>query len=188
MLRIFFGGLIFVLFGDLANDSSCSSTKEKDYIIWKEGIKLKWSDFRKNEFAGLGVGATSAIRMKLDYEIDNSVKFFRVECLFLRNESNSRYDRTDYALKHEQSHFDLSEVYARQLRKRLLEVRSSINRSNYLQLDSIYRVYNQADIDMQIVYDKETDHAYDTLQQKVWDIKIQKQLDSLSNFSKHKYQ
>lgn len=180
-------GVFLIFYISLFNRIGCVATKQQEYIVWNEGRKLKWDDFYKKEFIGLGVTAASAIRIKFSYEVDAYLKWFSVECLFLKNESTARYDKTDYVLNHEQGHFNIGEIFARKLRKRILEARKLITKKNYNTLDSIYHAYTQTLIEGQELYDKETDYSNDSLQQRLWDIRIKKGLDSLSKYQNKKY-
>lgn len=72
-------------------------------------------------------------------------------------------DKIPYILAHEQLHFDITEYIVRQLNKQL---RVFSNR------DSIYNVYLAKRDSMQDLYDKETQHSMDTLQQRQWTLKM----------------
>lgn len=188
MGRKFFSlGFFVILYTSVFNRAGCKITKEKDYIVWQEGKKLKWNDFYNNEFIGIGITAASSVKIKFTYEVDNYLKWFTVECIFLKNESTARSDKTDYVLNHEQGHFNIGEIFARRLRKRILEIRNTISKKNYLNLDSIYHLYTKMMVEGQECYDKETDFSNDSLQQRIWDKKIRKSLDSLRTYQFRKY-
>lgn len=178
---LIFWGVISIL----GNKGSCNS--DFDTIVWKKGVKLKWDDFCGDNFEGLGIGAASKVKLKLEYPVQKSLRWFSVECLFYKNESTARYNKTDYILNHEQRHFDIGEIYARKIRRDILLLSGSFSTQNYLKLDSIYHSYTVELRLEQDYYDKETDHANDTLKQRTWDVNIDKRLDSLSKFSDHKY-
>lgn len=163
------------------------TNKNEDTIVWKEGVKLRWDDFQSDYYAGQRVVATSSVKLKLEYNVGYSVQWFIVQCLFFKKESSVKLGKSDYILNHEQGHFDIGEIYARELRMKIQKIRGRINRENYQILDSVYNVVNEMFINEQSLYDKETKQSTDTLQQRIWDLKIKKDLNSFKGFEKQKY-
>jgi predicted secreted Zn-dependent protease len=86
-----------------------------------------------------------------------------------------------YGLSHEQRHFDITEVYARKIRKMF---REQITRSNVEQVDDMLQTYFAQWESFQDQYDLETQHALDTAKQEQWNKKIQQLLNSLSEYDK----
>jgi hypothetical protein len=80
-------------------------------------------------------------------------------------------------LEHEQAHFDLCEVYARRLRKRVED-------SNYkLDIDNaIFEVF-EAFKKRQKLYDQETNHSRNKEKQAEWLKIIANELSELDNYS-----
>ena len=100
-------------------------------ICWQEGQYLVGSDFRAKAFPksapflAVNMGAISATGSSFIAIIHNGVHTYRVYCVFLRDSSwvNNQVIKTaaDKAetLAHEQVHFDLGELTARKLRRRI---------------------------------------------------------------------
>lgn len=112
-----------------------------DFILWQENKKLKIQDFRADNKDTVKVnrqqflGAISAIRIEYSsfQRNKNSVPDFSIKTYFDPNESWMLF-KNDYVLQHEQIHFDLTELYARKMRKSV----ESLRQKNVTNI-SIYR-------------------------------------------------
>ena len=130
---------IFFLIGFI---SLMSFTFVKDeFILWQENKKLKIQDFKADNKDTIKVnrqqflGAISAIRIEYSsfQRNKNSVPDFSIKTYFDPNESWMLL-KNDYVLQHEQIHFDLTELYARKMRKSV----ESLRQKNVTNI-SIYR-------------------------------------------------
>ena len=119
-----------------------SFTFVKDnFILWQENKKLKIQDFKADNKDTVKVnrqqflGAISAIRIEYSsfQRNKNSVPDFSIKTYFDPNESWMLL-KNDYVLQHEQIHFDLTELYARKMRKSI----ESLRQKNVTNI-SIYR-------------------------------------------------
>ncbi|WP_213195634.1 hypothetical protein [Cloacibacterium caeni] len=119
-----------------------SFTFVKDnFILWQENKKLKIQDFKAENKDTIKVnrqqflGAISAIRIEYSsfQRNKNSVPDFSIKTYFDPNESWMLL-KNDYVLQHEQIHFDLTELYARKMRKSV----ESLRQKNITNI-SIYR-------------------------------------------------
>ncbi|WP_461377646.1 hypothetical protein [Cloacibacterium normanense] len=112
-----------------------------EFILWQENKKLKIQDFRADNKDTVKVnrqqflGAISAIRIEYSsfQRNKNSVPNFSIKTYFDPNESWMLL-KNDYVLQHEQIHFDLTELYARKMRKSV----ESLRQKNVTNI-SIYR-------------------------------------------------
>ena len=112
-----------------------------EFILWQENKKLKIQDFRADNKDTIKVnrqqflGAISAIRIEYSsfQRNKNSVPDFSIKTYFDPNESWMLL-KNDYVLQHEQIHFDLTELYARKMRKSV----ESLRQKNVTNI-SIYR-------------------------------------------------
>ena len=112
-----------------------------DFILWQENKKLKIQDFKAENNDTIKVnrkqflGAISAIRIEYSsfQRNKNSVPDFSIKTYFDPNESWMLL-KNDYVLQHEQIHFDLTELYARKMRKSV----ESLRQKNVTNI-SIYR-------------------------------------------------
>lgn len=119
-----------------------SFTFVKDnFILWQENKKLKIQDFKADNKDTVKVnqqqflGAISAIRIEYSsfQRNKNSVPDFSIKTYFDPNGSWMLL-KNDYVLQHEQIHFDLTELYARKMRKSV----ESLRQKNITNI-SIYR-------------------------------------------------
>lgn len=112
-----------------------------DFILWQENKKLKIQDFKADNKDTIKVnrqqflGAISALRIEYSsfQRNKNSVPDFSIKTYFDPNESWMLL-KNDYVLQHEQIHFDLTELYARKMRKSV----ESLRQKNITNI-SIYR-------------------------------------------------
>lgn len=112
-----------------------------EFILWQENKKLKIQDFKAENKDTIKVnqqqflGAISAIRIEYSsfQRNKNSVPDFSIKTYFDPNESWMLL-KNDYVLQHEQIHFDLTELYARKMRKSV----ESLRQKNITNI-SIYR-------------------------------------------------
>ena len=119
----------------------CFSFVKDDFILWQENKKLKIQDFKADNKDTVKVnrqqflGAISAIRIEYSsfQRNKNSVPEFSIKTYFDPNESWMLL-KNDYVLQHEQIHFDLTELYARKMRKSV----ESLRQKNVTNI-SIYR-------------------------------------------------
>ena len=112
-----------------------------EFILWQENKKLKIQDFKADNKDTIKInrqqflGAISAIRIEYSsfQRNKNSVPDFSIKTYFDPNESWMLL-KNDYVLQHEQIHFDLTELYARKMRKSV----ESLRQKNVTNI-SIYR-------------------------------------------------
>ena len=127
----------FICFISLMNFSFVKD----EFILWQENKKLKIQDFKADNKDTIKVnrqqflGAISAIRIEYSsfQRNKNSVPDFSIKTYFDPNESWMLL-KNDYVLQHEQIHFDLTELYARKMRKSV----ESLRQKNITNI-SIYR-------------------------------------------------
>ena len=139
-----------------------------EFILWQENKKLKIQDFKADNKDTVKVnrqqflGAISAIRIEYSsfQRNKNSVPDFSIKTYFDPNESWMLL-KNDYVLQHEQIHFDLTELYARKMRKSVESLRQKniTNISTYRKKIQHWNIMkekasNQFDADNQDYYIK----------------------------------
>ena len=106
---------------------------------------------------------------------------YTIKCHFYPNES--WYDKTRasaYILKHEQTHFDISELHARILRKRISEASFSRNVKT-----EIRALYEAAEVDRRIMqnrFDSESEHSKNKELEYKWEAFVADQLRTYERF------
>jgi hypothetical protein len=161
----------------------------RDAVPWSRDRRLMWSDFRAKppvdpqpEAALTTYGLFYGVRCTgLRFE-------FQVTAAFLPNESwvqpqvlDSPADRVR-SLAHEQTHFDLTEVHARRMRRYFGEMYQPCLRSQ-IELDRLANRFIEDELDAQQLYDLETGHGRVIEQQARWDQDVAVRLDELDRFA-----
>ena len=162
-----------------------SSEEIVDKIEWNENQKLAWEDFRGPRTKGGSYVASTASGISFSYshkEVNGVIDYdYTVKCHFYPDESWYDAKRaTDYILKHEQTHFDISELHARVLRKRISEANFSRNVK-----EEIRALYEAVEVDrrvMQNKFDSESDHSKNKEMEYLWEAFIAKQLKAYEQF------
>lgn len=152
---------------------------DSEKIQWKENEKLTWDDFRGNPLrsASFVASTNTGISFQYSYSIQNgdmSVEY-SVESFFSPEGSWYIPERvTPYILKHEQAHFDISELHARMLRKNLDG--KTFSKKIKSEIEAIYQKVEQKRRAMQTKFDAETDHSRNEEKEAFWQKHIAHQL------------
>lgn len=153
---------------------------DPDTVFYAPNRPLRWSDFRGAARMGSRYGA--AVYTSFGYEaltrtrggevqIDLKLKVYLV-----KNQSWAKASaQTDYALRHEQLHFDITRIGAERFKQRLLaeaiEPDDYDSRIQYLFLEAYREVHA-----LQERYDAETAHSLNRSEQARWDAYVTKEL------------
>ncbi|PCJ65007.1 MAG: DUF922 domain-containing protein [Bacteroidetes bacterium] len=148
-------------------------------IIWNQNISLDWNDFShkpQNDY----YAALTASGISYSYTIKETSCDIEIFAVFDRDESWVNYEKaTEMLLEHEQLHFDITEVWARKLRKSVLEATYIDNQV----LDELYEEHLMGLIIMQAFYDEESHHSLHRNEQIVWEKRIQIELEKLKEYT-----
>ncbi|MBD0404783.1 hypothetical protein [Flammeovirga sp. EKP202] len=143
----------------------------KPHIIndWKQ---LEWSNFQgiPKPFSIYTAAIVSDIKLVEDSTSEHKfyAKAFQNETLSWLNKNDTTSENSAYILKHEQYHFNITEIFARNLNQALYK---DLPLSESEIIDS-FKVHRAKLIMEQEKYDKETDHGLIISQQKYWEYKI----------------
>jgi hypothetical protein len=181
--KIFFL-VIMVQFANPQQFRETDESSKANEIEWNPQRKLKWDDFMATPPPVSVTNASASTNCGFDVsaESDNNKELIavRIKNIFYCDKSWVRTDKRNRSdlLEHEQAHFDLCEVYARRLRKRVKD-------SNYkLDIDNaIFEVF-EAFRERQKLYDKETNHSRNKEKQVAWLKTIADELQELNAFKK----
>ena len=165
---------LLLSFGKSTNDET---------IAWNSSRKLTWNDFKANPNNESDAVALTASGISFGYSVKTSDKKIvevstEVKAIFYPNKSWYFKGKSDkQILKHEQLHFDITELYARKFRAQLSKL--SMHRHVKKEMDNMHVTINKALNDTQKRYDKETNHSLNKEQQKQWEAIIAKALAEL---------
>ncbi len=143
---------------------------EDDLIAWNPERKLTWDDYRGEPDASADAAASTTTLLTVSYQFNRTGFKFNIRSGFDPSRSWGIH-RTAYILSHEQGHFDLAEVYARKLYRKLSEYRYDA-KTYRKDLKKIYDEVISEKEKMQNKYDDETRHSINKVRQAEWLKKI----------------
>lgn len=152
---------------------------EEEKIIWNKDRPLTWEDFRAQAPRNASFVASTNTGISFGYSFTNTngkidVKF-SVESFIHPNKSWFQKDKVDgYILAHEQTHFDISELYSRILKKNLGE--QNFTTRAKAEIEKIYHQNEKQRRIMQAQFDTETDHSRNETKELFWRKHVSKQL------------
>jgi len=148
-------------------------------ILWNENQKLSWNDFRGKPIpsASFVASTNTGISFQYSYSIQNgdiNVEY-SVESFFSPEGSWYMPQRVNaHILRHEQAHFDISELHARILRKNLQG--KKFTKRIKSEIEGIYKQVEQKRRAMQNKFDAESDHSRNEEKEIFWQKYIAQQL------------
>lgn len=155
-------------------------------MVWRESYKLSWSDFKGEPNYEVSASAITAYGISFRFSItekDAHIMSFTTEvlCHFYPEKSWYKPDeRSDTLLKHEQLHFDITELHARKLRYAIAELK--VSKSLKKELKTLNNRVNKALTAMQKRYDDETNYSRNDESQIKWQTFVSEELEKLSQF------
>lgn len=162
----------------------CSSPNSESFIRWKSTNQLRWSQFKgnpdpKSSFYAFAYSGVNYEFEWVDYHTHlniswNVFSYFNSDSSWVKDNKES-----DFLLKHEQGHFDITELYARKLNSKFSNFTFTLNYDH--EFDSIFQtITKEKDIE-QHLYDSLTDHSRNLKQQVKWNTYIEKTLQQFPN-------
>jgi hypothetical protein len=158
-----------------------------DAVPWSATRRLSWTDFQGIAPTRGDEGALTAYSLFHGAACTGRAFEFRVIAAFLPRQSWVRpavlVNPTTSArtLRHEQTHFDLSEVHARRMRRYFAELTQPCLKTTE-ELDALAQRFVREEGAAQRKYDDETSHGRVTKKQAEWETEVGRQLASLGRF------
>lgn len=156
----------------------------QQYIEWNEFYKLSWDNFEAKPSEDIFGDAGTAVKIVArPYKAGKKIGY-NVYVLFDRSKSWT-FEKDPNLLAHEQLHFDIAEVTARRIRKKVVEfsARDEKDLSSYNK--AINKLLEESnEIDRR--YDMETLHGAIASKQAYWQAQIEKELKLLDAYKKQK--
>lgn len=167
--------------------SFCYGQKDsKETMSWNANTPIVWKDFKGKPNSNSDAAAQTASGISFGFSIGKTggrITDFTttVECLFYPSESWYKPNvASPHILKHEQVHFDITELHARKFRQHITSVKPSTRLKE--QLNALYKSISKDSYLMQKKYDEETNHSINKQQQAAWNIFIAKELKKLEAY------
>jgi len=174
--------LSFMSLGSIPAHAQPAGETEEDLLEWNQFYRLQWYDFlgEPGEDARGDAGAAVQIKAK-PFLVRKEIRY-DVIALFNRNKSWAR-GQSPSLLAHEQLHFDIAELYARKIRKKILELKSEgVNdvKTYNAAIQELLQESNDADLQ----YDIETLHGALSKKQAAWSEKVKDGLTRMERYKK----
>ncbi len=150
-------------------------------LSWSPSRKLNWDDFKGNPDDGNPHHALTAANLAVDAKCRNDRFEYSVTCVFLPTESWSKNKKSEELLYHEQLHFDLTEVHARVLRKKLQQLGASCSNVKTKMTPTVNQVFKEWKAE-QDKFDKLSNHGLDSETQQKWAADIERRLKELEKY------
>ncbi len=165
----------------LLSSSLFAQKDNEEMIKWDGNKRLNWSDYKGKPDRSSDAAASTSTYLVIDYNIMQKTMNYKIQSLFSRTRSWGLY-KTDYILGHEQGHFDIAEIFARKLHKKMSEYKFD-KRTYQKSLGKIYDEIVEEKTEMQNDYDKETRHSINKEKQAQWLLKIEKLLEEYEDYA-----
>ncbi len=162
------------------------SDSNEDTMTWSESRKLTWADFKATPDTSSDAVALTASGITFGYSVKTSssrIIDFKatVEAHFYPDKSwYIKHKGNNYILKHEQLHFDITELYVRKFRQQL--GRLVVNQNIKKQMDQIHVAINEALEKIQKSYDAQTQHSINEGAQEYWQGFVEEELNKLDKY------
>jgi hypothetical protein len=171
--------LLFLFISALCAFAGDNETSRR--IEW--GTKrLTWDDFQgKINSHSSGIASTWSY---MDLDIISSAgdsAVIDLVAVFSKTKSWVAYEEKT-VLKHENGHFDITELWTRKLRKKISETKFTAADFKS-QLRKLYFEYDDKMDHYQDKYDAETESSMNSEQQKAWEAKIQQKLSENASYN-----
>ena len=91
-------------------------------------------------------------------------------------------EQSVYLLNHEYIHFDITELFARKFRQKILQIKPMHYKKTIAEIDRLFTsIINEMDIE-QSKYDKESDHSRNEGKQMIWSKKVPLELKKFEKY------
>ena len=150
------------------------SSQENAYE-WSPDLELKWTDFRGKPNKQSIIAATTASGISYTFNAMERDGYYEVEyevnSYFYPDQSWYRPQMCDdLVLSHERLHFDITELFARKMRKEMDQTRFTENVRS--EIKEIYTRIIKELAAFQDLYDSETNFSRDRAAQLLWNQEI----------------
>jgi len=168
----------FLLLAILFTYNSFSLSNSSDEIKWSSNRKLSYDDFAGPVPSSSPWAANTSSNIFFSYDFTNKeLRNVVVYSSFSQSKSWMK-KKIPEVLRHEQLHFDITELYARKLYTDASKLIGKENAEN--QLKQIFKDANIACSEVQNQYDDESGHGVSAEKQESWEKKIAQQLSETS--------
>jgi len=179
MVKIVFVFCFAFLFQSRISDKDFDPKVE---LEWNEFYEISWENFKGNPDVNSKADAATSVAILAKPYISGKKINYTVYALFNQNKSWAR-NTNDRLLEHEKLHFDIAELYARKIRKKVAQLQKSNETEIGTYKKAVHQLLeesNQADLK----YDLETLHGALKQKQEKWAAQLEKELVELEEFKR----
>ncbi len=154
---------------------------EEKRIKWRDGGKLTWDDFQAYpDYEDFQIAALTSSAISYRYYCMDDKLHVTVDAIFRKEESWVKPEAmTPHYLEHEQLHFDITELYARKLRKALKQEFKCYEKWKLEQIATEHLAAWRA---AEKEYDLKTSYSLNEAKQGEWFIKVSNDLLDYDDF------
>ncbi len=150
-----------------------------EQLTWSAHRRLTWEDFKGQPDEENKHHALTAANLAVNAKCKDNQYTYIVNCVFLPEQSWTKNKHSEKLLIHEQLHFDLTEVHARQLRRDLQQLDCKRIKTDLNAVVANAFKNWKAEQDH---FDQASRHGVDKQEQQVWAAGIAKRLQQLESY------
>ena len=152
-------------------------------IAWQFNYIISEKDFKGKIDKNSMFNANTSTSIKFKMSIQDTVKA-NITAYFDKQKSWMKPNTPEKVMAHERLHFDLTEIYAREIRKRIIEIKATSfdKKTQSIQITYAYKFLVKKMAEEQALYDKESEHSVNSKKQLEWKNAITKRLSSLQQY------
>ena len=139
----------------------------QDSLRWNQSQKLSWSDFKGIPDTSSALRSLVVCTLPYHYHKQDSTFTFTINCFFLKKSSWSKPPPDSNIIGHAQGHFDIAEICAEKIRRRLAGFAVSSKDWKQQMTEIIHEAFNEKDL-MNERYDRETENGNNQAVQNRW--------------------
>lgn len=152
-------------------------------IPWTESRLLTWTDFLGKPDKSSHHNATTSTKLRTEAPIFTPEKVVLEFINEFEKHSSWFTTTSDALLKHEQIHFDISEIAVRKMRKKFARYKLTQLKVLNKDVNDAFSAAVQERSRLNHAYDNETHHGLIETEQKKWEKDIATELESLKEFA-----
>lgn len=167
---------------DVRYDSALVRTGP-DSVVYTPGKKVNWGHFTGAVPANAPAAANSAVGFMYKAGVatnsNGATISIRIAAYFIPRQSWVQpKNKSGYILEHEQRHFDMARYGAELFRKKILASRFTVNNISKSINNAYQEAWNEY-LNLQELYDKETEHSINEVKQAEWNKKMDEWMNAI---------
>ena len=151
---------------------------DEEAIPWSKGRRLTWNDYKGKPQKRFAAASTVYSLSRVVFSEDGKL-FVKIQPFFWCYDSWKKTDWiNDEVLEHEQTHFDIVEIYARKFRKEAASLTCTGEKDAERQIEKLYHEIDKELDAYQDKYDNETDGSMNGDAQRKWNKQVAEELQA----------